>query len=157
MVWRLLGGVLGSEVRRLVMRAGHDGSAAFTVMGSGAAADDVRQFLVWLADHGRARTRSAPTRWDWRTSSPGSMAVGTSWAKAKATAARWRATSLSSVAVRTGLAPRVRRGTVNHRISVLGSFFAFLIARDCDRGRGVWAAESSGGARRPNARQSRDE
>jgi hypothetical protein len=53
-VWRLLGGVLGSEVRRLVMRAGHDGSAAFTVMGSGAAADDVRQFLVWSADHGRA-------------------------------------------------------------------------------------------------------
>lgn len=38
--------------------------------------------------------------------------------------------------------PRAAR-TVNHRLSVLGSFFAFVIRRDEDRGNGSWTGQRS--------------
>lgn len=43
------------------------------------------------------------------------------------------------------LRPRVERSarTINHRLSVLASFFGFLVERDTDLGRGAWAGRAS--------------
>lgn len=129
---------MDSRVPRRVVRADGDGSAVFALVGSGAAAEDVREFLIWLAAHGRGSYTQRSYALglahflDWLDGRGHGLGEVDRGAVAEYVA--WFGRGEDGFgAVRQ---PR----TVNHRVSVLGSFFAFLVSRDGDRGRGVWAA-----------------
>lgn len=149
--------------RRFSVRCPVDGSAAFVVVDAdGRAVLEAGEFVRWLA----AMDRSAYTQrayalglahfFDWLADTGRSLVeverpviaayMADFRAGGKAGATRVDESRVGSVDARTRKpAPGLERqpATVNHRLSVLASFFSFLIGRDTDRGRGAWAGRAN--------------
>ncbi len=113
---------------------------------NGAGSDEVEAFLTDL----RARGRSVHTERSYAQGLDhftGWLAVGevelSEVRKSHITAyiAEF-ATEPKAGATASGTEPREPR-TVNHRLSVLGSFFAFLIERDTEQGEGPWKGRAN--------------
>jgi integrase/recombinase XerD len=146
--------------RRFVVRSPDDGSAAFVVVDpDGGVVPESAEFCRWLA----AMDRSAYTQrayalglahfFGWLATTGRSLVdverpviaeyIADFRAGGKVGATRVDESRIGSVDARTRKpAPALERApaTVNHRLSVLASFFSFLIERDSDRGHGPWAS-----------------
>ena len=148
---------------RFSVRRPDDGSAAFVVVDAdGGAVPEAAEFCRRLV----AADRSAYTQrayalglahfFDWLAETDRSLVeverpviaeyIADFRAGSKAGATRVDESRIGSVDARTRKpAPGLERqpATVNHRLSVLASFFAFLIDRDTDRGLGPWAGRAN--------------
>jgi integrase/recombinase XerD len=149
--------------RRFSVRCPADGSAAFVVVDAdGGAVPEAAEFCRWLV----AVDRSAYTQrayalglahfFEWLAEAGRSLVeverpviaayMADFRAGRKAGATRVDEPRVGSVDARTRKpAPGLERqpATVNHRLSVLASFFSFLIDGDTDRGHGPWAGRAN--------------
>jgi integrase/recombinase XerD len=149
--------------RRFLVRSPGDGSAAFVVVDAeGRAVPEVMEFCRWLVAADRSAVHAARlcagpgALLHWLAETDRSLVevarpviaeyVADFRAGGKAGATRVDESRIGSVDTRTRKpAPGLERqpATVNHRLSVLASFFSFLIDRDTDRARGPWAGRAN--------------
>jgi integrase/recombinase XerD len=129
-------------VASLVVRVEAGPGGRFAIDGPSSAADDATAFLTWLGAHGRGTyTRRAYAL---------GLAHFLSWLDRGGVALEavdQRTIGDYVVAFRAGTGDGLALGrqprTVNHRVCVLASFFAFLVRRDQDSGGETWARRGS--------------